>query len=365
MTESHKTGIGKFSNGVKCDIILPVCDQFEYTKACIESIIAKTRTPYRIVIINNGRNAPTERYLKDLKAAGRCELEILQNEENIGWVRAINKGIEISKAPYLCFQNDDTVVTDNWLGNMLAVFEKDKRIGIINPTWEGKPPTEDIETFARHIHKHEGKFVETDWARGFCVLVKREVIERIGGLDDIFSPAYFDDVDFSVRAIEAGYLCVRALDTYVHHYRNKTFFEVLRANRWNELHEKNRLTYYKKWGRPLKIALILENGIFTDGSYLNEVEGLSFYLARKQHRIYLYSPRGLNNRFGHTNIIKRLYPSFLFRLLTYLDIKKAQSQINGKRYAAVFNIGPGDDGLLDFIRRRVDLLKDQTKEEKV
>ena len=48
---------------MKCDIILPICDQFEYTKGCIESIIAKTHTPYRIIIINNGKDEHTRIYL--------------------------------------------------------------------------------------------------------------------------------------------------------------------------------------------------------------------------------------------------------------------------------------------------------------
>ncbi|MBI5143643.1 MAG: glycosyltransferase family 2 protein [Candidatus Omnitrophica bacterium] len=350
---------------MKCDIILPICDQFEYAKGCIESIIAKTYTPYRIIIINNGKDAHTKIYLKGLRSANRCEVEIVENEENIGWVRAINKGIEISDAPYLCFQNDDTLVTDDWLGKMLAIFGKDGRIGIINPTWEGKPLSQDIDSFARHLEKYKGKFIETDWARGFCVLVKREVVDRIGGLDDIFSPAYFDDVDFSVRAIEAGYLCVRALDTYVHHYRNKTFFEILRGPRWNELHEKNKLIYYKRWGRPLKIALILQKEAIADGGYLNEAEALSLYLARKQHRIYLYSPRGLNDKFEHTNIIKKVYPPPLFQLIRYLDIKRNLSDAGRKRYVAIFNIGPRHGDPLDSIKEKVDSLKEETKKEKV
>lgn len=349
---------------MKCDIILPVCDQFGYTKDCIESIIAKTKTPYRLIIINNGKDERTKSYLKDLKSGSHCEVEIVENEENIGWVRAINKGIGISNTPYLCFQNDDTVVTDNWLGKMLAIFEKDGRIGIINPAWEGKPPGEDIDLFAAHLGKDKGKYIETDWARGFCVLVKREVIERIGGLDDIFSPAYFDDVDFSVRAIEAGYLCVRALDTYVHHYRNKTFFEVLKGPRWNELHEKNKLMYYKKWGRPLKIALILQEEAFRDGDYLKEAEALSFYLARKQHRIYLYSPRSLSDKFEHTNIIKKVYPPFLFQLIRFFDINRNSADIERKRYAAMFNIGPRHGDPLDYVKEKVDSLKDETKREK-
>ena len=348
---------------MKCDVILPVCDQYDYAKGCIESMIAKTRTPYRIIVINNGKDARIKEYLEGLIRAGRCEIDVVSNAQNMGWVWAINKGIEMSRAPYVCFQNDDTVVTEDWLGKMIRIAEGDSRIGIVNPRWEGKRPSESIDDFAKEIERSPRGYIETDWARGFCVVVKREVLDKIGGLDDIYSPAYFDDVDFSVRAIEAGFLCVQALHTYVHHYRNKTFFEVLRGPRWNEVHERNKLIYFRRWGKPLRVALILKNGVFAHKACLDDIENLVFYLARKQHRVYVYSPRNIDGRFLHTNIITKVFPGVLFPILTFLEIQKANmSKKEAKRYAGVFCLsGQGDD--LNAVRAGVDRIKDETRKD--
>jgi len=113
---------------MRCDIILPVCDQFEFTKACIESIIAGTDTPYRLIVINNGKNEMTRAYLEKVKGRLGDALVVVKNDTNIGWVKALNQGIAISDAPYLCFQNDDTVVTRGWLRKMIRILEDNKDI---------------------------------------------------------------------------------------------------------------------------------------------------------------------------------------------------------------------------------------------
>ena len=172
-------------NGIKCDIILPVCDQFEFTRNCVESIIENTDTPYRIIVINNGTNPNTKSYLEEVKNRIGDRMTIIKNDHNIGWVRALNQGIKISDAPFLCFQSDDTVVTKGWLRKMISILQDNPRIGIVNPAWEGRSDYVSIDAYGRLLEeKYKGQYVETDWARGFCVVLKREVVDRIGGIDE-------------------------------------------------------------------------------------------------------------------------------------------------------------------------------------
>ncbi len=170
---------------VKCDIILPVCDQFEFTKNCIESIITNTLDSYRLIVINNGRNERTAAYLAEIGKKLGDRLVVIQNPANLGWVKALNQGIAVSKAPYLCFQNDDTVVTAGWLTRMINILEQDGKIGIVNPSWEGRPSHVSIEKYGKMLEsKYHGKFIERDWARGFGVVLKRKVVDRIGNIDE-------------------------------------------------------------------------------------------------------------------------------------------------------------------------------------
>ncbi|MCX5686436.1 MAG: glycosyltransferase family 2 protein [Candidatus Omnitrophica bacterium] len=346
-----------------CDIILPVCDQFEFTKNCVESILVNTPLGFRLIVVNNGTNELTIAYLAGVKEKLGDRLIVIQNSANLGWVKALNQGIAISKAPYLVFQNDDTVVTAGWLTKMIGILERDKRIGIVNPSWEGRPRHMPIEEYGALLEsKYRGAFIETDWARGFCVVLKKEVVEKIGNIDEIYGLAYFDDVDFSVRAINAGFLVVLALDTYVYHHRNVTFFEVLKGKKWNELHEKNKLIYYKRWGRPLKVAMVLGARSCDDDAVLDKISETVFYLARKQHHIDIWSPRDRVDKFRHTNVSLRSCGP-LTRLASSLELYLNSKKKPEKRYSAVFTYdkSPVED-FDSYVRNTVDALKEKTKE---
>lgn len=372
---------------IRCDIILPVCDQFQFTKNCIESIIAKTRTPYRIIVINNGKNEETKSYLAEAKKKLGDKIVIVQNQTNIGWVKALNQGIAMSSSPYLVFQNDDTVVTENWLGKMIKILEENENIGIVNPSWELRPNYMSIDDYGKLVEKkNRGKFIETDWARGFSVVVKRKVIERIGNIDEVYGLAYFDDWDFSVRAINAGFLVVLALDTYVYHHRNVTFFEVLKGPKWNELFEKNRIIYYAKWGKPLRVLIVLDKDSCKDNVELNGIVDTVFYLARKQHHVYVWSPFNVGQRFRHTNVIFNCYNKLLLRPAVLLEIYLNSKKKDAKRYNAVFSfdrkigrfmlrhkiwsglpvyIDTGERNYGRFIKSQMDAMQERTKENPV
>lgn len=351
-------------NDIKCDVILPVCDQFDFTKNCIDSMMANTLTPYRLIVVNNGKNESTKAYLAGIKKTLCDNLVVIENPANFGWVKALNQGIAISTAPYLCFQNDDTVVTKDWLGKMIKIMERDEKIGIVNPSWEGRPGRMSIHEYGAHLEKkYAGQYIETDWARGFSVVLKKKVVEKIGGIDEIYGLAYFDDVDFSVRAINAGFLVALALDTYVYHHRNVTFFQVLKGNKWSQLHEKNKLIFYKRWGRPLRVALIVDKGNCEDELLLGAIADTVFYLARRQHHVDIWSPcRFVKDNFKHTNINIRSFGVMtapLAEAAIYLNGRKRPE----KRYSAVFRYGKssGED-YNSYIRSTVDALSEKTKE---
>lgn len=350
---------------IKCDVILPVCDQCEFTKNCVESIVNNTFMEYRLIVINNGRKEDTKTYLAKMVHTLGERLLVIQNMENVGWVKAVNQGIDASTAPFLCFQNDDTIVTPRWLDKMIAILERDERIGLVNPTWEGRPNNISIEEYGKTLEmKYTGQYVETDWARGFSMVLKRRVIEKIGKMDEIYGMAYFDDVDFSIRAIRAGFLVVRALDTYVYHHRNVTAFEIFKGGRWNELHERNKQICYKKWGRPLRIAMILDAKHCIDAKRLAGIKDTVYYLARRQNHIDLWSPCDIGKEFRHTNVAFRSYGGILTRPISLFDIYLNGKKKKEKRYDAVFDYH-AKASTEDFdktICMNADRIKEETRE---
>lgn len=326
----------------KCDIILPVCDQFEFTRGFIESLKINTDTPYRLIVINNGNDSQTLDYLENVDRDNTIETVVVHNEKNIGWVKAINMGLDLSNAPYVCFQNNDTIVTKGWLRKMIEILELRPEFGMINPVWEGRPEDVSIDDYNTALEKNtdaENRFIETDWCRGFSIVIKRDVIDKIGKVDEIYGLAYYDDVDYSVTALNAGFLCLRATNTYVYHHRNVTANEVLRGSRWNDLHEKNKRVYYKKWGRPLKLSLMIDLPRKRGSGRFDRVKGLIYTLARKQHRVHLWSSdRGYEKSIRHTNIIIRTAPAPLVYLYFCADLLFNALKGHDKRYNSVYMI---------------------------
>ena len=304
-------------NNIACDIIIPVMDQLELTRNCLESIRHKTRGPYNVIVVDNNSSPVTGSFLKNF-ASNNKNFTIVNNNENLGWVRAVNQGIKLSKAPYVCVMNNDTIVeTEDWLRKMIAVADLEPGIGLVNPRFDIKNRT------PRGV-----RFLEIDFCRGYCVLIKRPVIERIGSLDEAYGMGYYDDDDYSVRAIRAGFKCVRANDVVVRHLRDSTFSSVYSEAQRGKLHEANKKLFYSKWGKRLNIFFISTAG----GD--RRVRDLLVSLARKQHVVYLRSSSSVGGR--HINIREKVLPKLLLGLLSSIGLAVNNGKSASKRYDLVF-----------------------------
>lgn len=341
-----------------CEIIIPVFNQKEYTQECIEAIIRNTGYPYRIIVVDDCSDSPMREYLDGLD---RRRVKIVRNRENLGWVRSVNRGLgEVgAEAKYICIMNNDTVVSRGWLKEMVAVAEQAADIGLVNPRWE-KSPRVDREDYARSLRRFRGQFIETDWARGFCFLAKRAVIDKIGGLDEEYSPGYYDDCDFSLRAINAGFRCVRARAAYVHHHRNVSQKDALGRGRWNELQEKNKQRFYRRWGRPKRILFVFGRGgacagnthvclhvarkqagrpacrVAACGTGRAGIEQGLFRLARRQHRLYFWITSRDMPHIEHTNARISIYPRPVFAGVAAFRLADNLRRRREKRFDIVF-----------------------------
>src|SRR3989338_488088 len=214
----------------RCDIIIPVWNQPEATKECVDSIFEYTDYPYRLIVIDNGSDKETEGYLKNLKEENETDFVLIRNDSNLGFVKAINQGIRQSDAAYVCVMNNDVIATDRWLGEMVKAMASDPRIGLVNPSSNtlGQFPREgeSIHDYASSLKRSSGETQELYSCRGFCMLLKRKVIEDIGLLDEIYDVGYYDEADYCERAKISGFMAVRAKAAYVYH-KERVSFETL------------------------------------------------------------------------------------------------------------------------------------------
>ncbi|MDD5438884.1 MAG: glycosyltransferase family 2 protein [Candidatus Omnitrophica bacterium] len=257
----------------RCDIVIPVWNQRDVTRTCIDSLKANTDYPYRIIIVDNASDRSTSDYLAGLAEAGGLDVMLIRNAVNEGFIKAVNKGIAAGSSEYVCILNNDTVLTAGWLGEMVRVLESDPKIGIVNPSsntlGQRLPKQMTPAAFARTLINDKGRHSDLGAALGFCMLARRRLFEEIGLFDEIFGMGNFEDTDFAYRALTKGYRSVRSLAAYVFHQESKSF-GLLKT--FNRDFEANRAIFEKRWGRPRRFFLALTRTSSLDEKIVRIIE---------------------------------------------------------------------------------------------
>jgi GT2 family glycosyltransferase/2-polyprenyl-3-methyl-5-hydroxy-6-metoxy-1,4-benzoquinol methylase len=220
-------------------IIIVTHNQCACTKECVDSIRLRTDEPYELIFVDNGSSDRTVEYLRSvsLSVAGTLRVpsaRLIENTDNRGFPAAVNQALKISRGEYVVLLNNDTVVTTGWLRRMQEVLDSDPRIGLVGPcsNYVSGPQCVSVayqdmvslDGFAWDWGKrHCGVIEETDRLVGFCLAIKRAVIDQIGLLDEQFGVGCFEDDDLCLRALRAGWRTVIARAAFVHHYGNRTF----------------------------------------------------------------------------------------------------------------------------------------------
>jgi glycosyltransferase involved in cell wall biosynthesis len=126
--------------------------------------------------------------------------------------------------------------------------------------------------------------MELDHCTGGCLLIKREIIEKIGFLDEAYGQGYYEDNDFSRRAQKAGYRCLRLLDTYVWHDIEGSFKQDPDRG---ERRRENEALYRSRWGNPLRIIYPVHEGVDFRRARFHQVFQTVHALARQNCEVDL------------------------------------------------------------------------------
>lgn len=219
------------------DIIVPVYNALEHLRVCVSSIQEHTdlRLDRLILIDDCSPDQKVSEYLNSLEQPG---IVVLHNEENLGFSGTINRGLQYSQRDVLLL-NADTIVTAGWIDKMLRCAYSDPAIATVTPFSNNAtlcsipnfcqdnivPYGMSIEEYARIIERRSmRKYPRITVAVGFCMFIKREVIEKIGLFDEeTFKRGYGEENDFCWRAEQMGYYHVLCDDTYIFHSGSASF----------------------------------------------------------------------------------------------------------------------------------------------
>ena len=245
-------------------IIVVTYNNLKYTRKCIESVRKHTKSPYEIILVDNGSVDGTGRWAEG--SARRKEIHtIILNKENAGFPAGINQALNVAQGRYVLLLNNDTIVTKGWLEKLIAGAEYDPAIAIVGPMSNLVSGVQ-LDATVRYsdiagMHEHASEVARLNLktilpvprVAFLCTLIKRELIEKVGGLDERFTPGNFEDDDYCLRAQLAGYKTVIAKDVFIHHYGSMSFGADGR-DAYAKRIETNRRIFIEKWGAdPMEI----------------------------------------------------------------------------------------------------------------
>lgn len=236
-------------------IIVIALNGLDYTKRCIESIRKYTNLPYELIVVDNGSTDGTLEYLKQQK-----DIKLIANTENVGAPFARNQGLKVAKGEYIMFFDNDIVATKNWLDILVDHAKNNPDIGLIGPVSNYVSgaqfvPNSDfkdlneMQFFAEELLlSKRGRLTYFPRLILFAMFARHELVEKIGGFDPLYGKWGFEDDDYCLRALIAGFKLVIAEDVFIYHKGSSTSQS---ANiDYNKLLEENWENFKKKWGLP-------------------------------------------------------------------------------------------------------------------
>jgi len=222
----------------------------------VPSILRYSRPPFELIFLDIGSLDGTAEYLAGIKAASTIRIEVIRTPADIAIPEACKEALREARGDYVVLLNNDTIVTEGWLQKLVELVNLSPAMGMVGPMSNyaappqlvepvpyrvkprrGKAPrqyglnetlldVEAMQSFAREFReKHKTKWMEVDHLSGFCILLKREVLERVGmgNADQSANLGLFDTDGLNEKARKAGLKLACARDLFIHHFGTLTF----------------------------------------------------------------------------------------------------------------------------------------------
>ncbi|MDR3536239.1 MAG: glycosyltransferase [Acetobacteraceae bacterium] len=241
-------------------VIIPTYGKVDYTLRCLASIVAHAPdTPIEVIVVDDASPDPDVVWLA--RVAG---IRLLRNCDNLGFVRACNAAARIARGDFLLFLNNDTQVLPGWLDSMLALFRSRDDVGAVGSQLlypdgrlqeAGGIIWNDASgwNFGRHEDPDRPGYSyvrEVDYCSGASLMVPRPLFARIGGFDERYVPAYFEDSDLCFRLRAMGLKTLYQPRSRVVHYEGVSHGQDVAVG-VKSYQVSNRKTFLATWGAVL------------------------------------------------------------------------------------------------------------------
>jgi GT2 family glycosyltransferase/glycosyltransferase involved in cell wall biosynthesis len=251
----------KISETPTVSIIIPVYNQWDFTYACLDSILKNTGgISYEIILADDNSTDETKFVEQSVK-----NIHVVRNEMNLGFLFNCNNAAKFAKGKFLIFLNNDTLVQPEWLNWLLKTMADNADVGMAGSKFMfstgelqeagGIVFTDGSATnYGRYDWpnvSHNNYLKDVDYCSGACICVRHELWLKVGGFDPIYSPGYYEDTDLAMKIRSIGYRTVYQPKSVIIHFEGVSHGSDLTTGIKSKQTE-NQHIFLKKWKNELE-----------------------------------------------------------------------------------------------------------------
>lgn len=257
-------------------IIIPTLNCLNHTQLAYETLKESTTTPYKLIFVDNGSTDGTRAWLRST-----LDVYHIENICNLGFSTSNNIALETVDTPYFVLSNNDVLFTPNWLDRLLNIMYCNPNLYILGPmsNYVSGPQLiqnlsfksrDEIFNYSKSLHK-DGSYYLTPARRVvfFCTLLRTALLNKIGFLDEAFGIGNFEDDDYCLRTIKAGFQCGIDKSTFIYHFGSRTFIN--NKIDYNKIMEQNKNYFLNKH----KITISERSPLNVHGTSTEIYQGIS------------------------------------------------------------------------------------------
>lgn len=208
-------------------VVIPVHNKYHLTLQCLRALQSNSDiTPYEIIVVNDASSDWTASALSNIRG-----IRVISVQDNLGYLRATNLGISVTRGKYVALLNNDTIPISGWLDRLVNELENNSKIGIagaklLYPNMQVQELGSQIFSdgsgwnlgkFADHFSPEHSFTREVDYVSAAAILVRSDLLAKTNGFDELYIPAYYEDVDLAMQARKNGLKVVAVHDSFVIH----------------------------------------------------------------------------------------------------------------------------------------------------
>ena len=211
----------------EASIVIPVYGQWAHTMACLRAIAAHPpRTPVELIVVDDASSDDTLHWLRKVNG-----VRVIARPINGGFIAACNEGAAAARGRVIVFLNNDTVPQPGWLDALLDTFQSHPGTGLAGAQLlypDGRLQEAGGVVFSDGSAWNYGRFEspddprfcyvrEADYVSGAAMAIPRDLFDQVGGFDQRYAPAYYEDTDLAFAVRAAGWsVCVQPAARVVH-----------------------------------------------------------------------------------------------------------------------------------------------------